>query len=79
MPTQEVPTKEVPTFTLVRFNPRRAARGAEAAKVKIIWPDGDTEELWMSRADIRNNLNERGPSEGLSAALNAYKANKQFP
>jgi len=66
-------TKEIPLFTLVRFNPRRAQRGAEAAEVEVTWPDGETETLWMSKKDLRANAKEYGEQTGLSAALDAYR------
>lgn len=67
------------TSTLIRFNPRRAARGAEAAEVRMEFPDGDTETLWMNQRDIRANIREHGWSQGLEDALEAYKANDWFP
>lgn len=74
-PKIEMTTKEIPLFTLVRFNPRRAQRGAEAAEVEVTWPDGETETLWMSKKDIRDNAKEYGSQAGLTAALNAYRHN----
>jgi hypothetical protein len=68
-------TKEIPLFTLVRFNPRRAQRGAEAAEVEVTWPDGETETLWMSRKDLRDNAKEYGSQAGITAALDAYRRN----
>jgi hypothetical protein len=68
-------TKEIPLFTLVRFNPRRAQRGAEAAEVEVTWPDGETETLWMSKKDLRDNAKEYGEQAGLTAALDAYRHN----
>lgn len=70
-------TKEIPLFTLVRFNPRRAQRGAEAAEVEVTWADGDTETLWMSAKDIRENLKQYGEQEGLLHALESYRNLKQ--
>ena len=61
-----------PLFTLVRFNQRRLQRGAEAAEVEVIWPDGEEETLWMSKKDIEDNAKEYGWQEGLRDALNAY-------
>lgn len=43
-----------------RFNPRRRARGGEAASVRVTWPDGDEEILWMSERDIKANMKEWG-------------------
>ena len=59
-------------FKFIEFNPRRKARGVEAARVEVI--DGDeTYWLWMSRADIGRNIMEFGESEELVKAANAYK------
>jgi hypothetical protein len=64
-----------PKFELHRYNPRRKARGVEAAEMKVTWPDGEVEYLWMSEADIRANIKEFGPSAGLGRAVGAYVAN----
>lgn len=64
-----------PKFELHRYNPRRAARGAEAVEVKVTWPEGDEEYLWMSKRDIRENIVTWGVCAGLDAALKAYSQN----
>jgi hypothetical protein len=64
-----------PKFELHRYNPRRAARGAEASEVKVTWPDGEEEYLWMSKRDINANMKEWGACDGLLDALNAYRQN----
>jgi hypothetical protein len=74
-PEIEMTTKEIPLFTLLRFNPRRAQRGAEAAEVEVTWPDGEIETLWMSKKDIRENAKEYGWQSGLRAALASYSPN----
>ncbi|MCE9664491.1 hypothetical protein LY622_13715 [Halomonas sp. M5N1S17] len=61
-----------PQFRLIEFNPRRASRGAEAARVEVTYSEGDMDELWMSPRDIRNNIREFGQQEGLQKALEAY-------
>lgn len=66
-----------PKFELHRYNPRRAARGAEAAEVKVTWPDGEEEYLWMSKRDINANMKEWGACDGLLDALNAYRQNNE--
>ena len=66
-----------PKFELHRYNPRRAARGAEAVEVKVTWPEGDEEYLWMSKRDIRENIVTWGVCAGLDAALKAYSQNYQ--
>lgn len=64
------------TFTLLRYNPRRAFRGAPAAEVEV--QDGnDTRTLWMSRRDIELNIKDFGEHPGLLEARAAYKANKE--
>lgn len=65
--------KETPLFTFLRFNARRAARGKEAAEVEATWPDGDTDTLWMSEQDIKNNAADHGWQDGLRSALAAYR------
>ena len=64
-----------PVFELVRYNKRRRSRGAEAAEVKVAWPEGHSEYLWMSQQDLRNNISEYGNSPGLLDALVAYREN----
>ena len=50
-------------------------RGAEAAELEVKWSDGDTETLWMSKKDIRDNAKLYGEQAGLTAALEAYRHN----
>jgi hypothetical protein len=57
-------------FRFVEFNPRRAMRGAEAARVEV---DPDGEWLWMSPKDIKANIKEFGDHTELQRALQAYK------
>lgn len=73
------PPVTIPDFKLSRYNPRRAARGKEAAEVEVTYPDGESECLWMSIGDIRNNIHQWGESAGLTAALEAYKTNTEYP
>ena len=54
---------------LVRFNPRRAARGVGAAEVEI----GEA-VLWMTKGDIRKNIEQFGPLAGLLLAKERYKS-----
>lgn len=61
-----------PQFRLIEFNPRRATRGAEAARVEVTYSDGDVDILWMSPQDIRKNMREFGQQAGLQKALEAY-------
>lgn len=64
---------ENPSFRFEEFNPRRAMRGAPAARIWIT-PDVGQEEfwVWMSAADLRKNLKTFGEHEGLRAGLVAY-------
>lgn len=65
-------------FELIRFNPRRAMRGAPAAEVEFR-SGGNCALLWMSRSDIEANIEEFGDHPGLLAAVQAYKDRKEFP
>lgn len=66
-------------YTLVRFNPRRAARKAPAAEVRV--SDGDNEVvLWMSERDVRLSLRDAlaggatdAEVKGLRDAIAAYR------
>lgn len=58
---------------LIRFNPRRAARGVGAAEVEL-----NGEVLWMTRRDIDLNIRDWGELPGLLHAKDAYKANVDF-
>lgn len=64
---------------LVRYNPRRKARGAEAAEVTVVWDDGEHQTLWMSERNLKYNIKLHGPLQGFNDALEAYKANQTFP
>ncbi len=56
------------TFRFIEFNPRRAARGARAARVEV---NGDW--VWMSKTDLQKNITTFGPLEAFTAAIEAYK------
>lgn len=62
------------TFNFVEFNARRAARGAEAARVEVLYDDGVSDLLWMSKRDIARNLMVYGHDEELQKAHDAYGA-----
>lgn len=64
---------DAPEFKFVEFNPRRRLRGAEAARVEVIYSDGESDLLWMSVRDIKANIREFGQQEGLKQALDAYR------
>lgn len=59
------------SFRFIEFNPRRNARGVEAARVEVNY-DGDIGWLWMSKEDVQANIDEFGECEGLRTALDAY-------
>lgn len=60
-------------FKFIEYNPRRYARGAEAARVAVI-EDGDEQWLWMSKADIAKNMMTFGRHPELVKAHEAYGA-----
>lgn len=64
-------------FEFLRFNQRRAMRGAEAAEVLAINADGSSEPLWMSRADIARNMMAFGRHPELVKAHEAYRATQE--
>lgn len=60
-------------FKFIEFNPRRAQRGAEAARVEITNDVGEIFSLWMSKRDISKNMMEWGRCDELTKAFQAYK------
>ena len=60
-------------FRFIEYNPRRAARGAEAARVAVI-EDGDEQWIWMSKRDISKNMMAFGRCDELTKAHQAYAA-----
>jgi hypothetical protein len=60
-------------FKFIEFNPRRAMRGADAARVEVI-EGGEGEWLWMSKRDIAKNMMTFGRCPELVKAHDAYKA-----
>lgn len=66
----------VTTFRFIGFNPRRASRGVEAARVEVLDDGVEQVWLWMSPEDLQANLDEFGESEDLRAALIAYARHK---
>ena len=63
-------------FKFSEFNPRRAMRGVEAARVEV-FDESDPEYggwLWMSRKDIKENMRLHGTHPELKKALDAYGA-----
>ncbi len=60
-----------PYWRFMEFNPVRAMRGKEAARVEI---DPAGEWLWMSKRDIKLNIRDHGDHPELQKALAAYKA-----
>jgi hypothetical protein len=65
------------TFELIDFNPRRHARGVEAARVEVIVNGDSREWLWMSERDIKANIAEFGDSEELQKALAEYRKHQR--
>lgn len=61
-------------FQFMEFNPRRAARGAEAARVLVTYEDGSDDLLWMSKRDIAKNMMAFGRCAELTKAHQAYAA-----
>ena len=59
-------------FTLLRFNPCRADRGAPAAEV-LIRDDDNEVLLWMSLKNIEDNIREFGEHPGLVEARDKYR------
>lgn len=73
-------TRYAPIFHLLEFNPRRYARGAEAARVNVYYGRGDADLLWMSAADIRRNMMLHGKHPELVKALECYsRPGERFP
>lgn len=63
---------QFPQFRFVEFNKRRQMRGAEAARVEVIYGEGDHDLLWMSAGDLHAYIRQFGKHEALTEALNAY-------
>lgn len=61
-------------FKFIEFNPRRAIRGADAARVEVTYDDGESEWLWMSKRDISKNMMAFGRCDELTKAHQAYAA-----
>jgi hypothetical protein len=59
---------DCPVFKFIEFNPRRNARGVEAARVEV-----DNGWLWMSKNDIVANIKNFGAHPELLKALANYK------
>ena len=64
------------TFKLVEFNLRRVMRGAEGARVEVVYEDGSADLLWMSKGDIGRNMRIYGRQPELVKAHEAYRAPK---
>lgn len=58
-------------FRFIEFNKRRAARGAESARVAVI-EDGEEDWLWMSKTDLAKNMIIFGRHPELVKAYDAY-------
>ena len=62
------------TFQFIEFNPRRAARGARAARVEV---NGNW--VWMSVEDLKKNVAIFGPLAAFTEAIEAYKNKGDAP
>jgi len=71
------PIDESVSFRLVRYNPRRKARGARAAELEISDENGSM-ALWMNERDLKANVREYGPHEALLEAMVAYTGNEEI-
>lgn len=65
-------------FKLIEFNPRRAARGAEGARVQYT-SGNQSDTLWMSVSDIKKNIKEFGKHPELLKALEHYASRQPYP
>ena len=63
-----------PVAELIRFNPSRARRGVGAAEVRI-----GADVLWMTQADLRNNIQLFGPLHAFLLAQHHYKTRETYP
>lgn len=63
---------QYPQFKLIEFSKTRQMRGAEAARIEIIYAEGDHDEIWMSAGDLHGNIRQWGQHEALTEALKAY-------
>lgn len=59
-------------FKFIEFNPRRAHRGADAARVEVI-DGGEPQWLWMNKRDIAKNMMIFGRCPELVKAHDAYE------
>jgi hypothetical protein len=74
MSTQQQPqaVPQYPQFKFVEFSKTRQMRGTEAARIEIVYAEGDHDEIWMSAGDLHGNLCTWGQHEALTEALKAY-------
>ncbi len=71
LPVEQVEQAAEPQhWRFIEFNPRRAMRGAPAARVEV---DPSGEWLWMTPLDIRLNIRDHGDHLELRKALAAYR------
>lgn len=67
------PISQYPQFEVIEFNKRRLARGADALRMRVVYAEGDDDELWMSPTDLRKNIQQFGPLEALLAGQELYR------
>ncbi len=61
-------------FKFIEFNPRRAMRGADAARVEVTDADSEPEWMWMNKRDLSKNIKLFGKHPELLKAQAAYAA-----
>lgn len=71
-PQHPAASPQYPQFRFIEFSKRRQMRGAECARIEIIYAEGDEDCLWMSAGELQNNIRTWGPHAALTEALKAY-------
>jgi len=71
-PPKDSKIPEEPQFEFVAFNRRRKLRGEDAAQIRVTYPYGEKETLWMSSLDLQKNVDQFGKSVALLEAMEAY-------
>lgn len=72
MSQPQIQASKTTQYTLIEFNQTRHFRGKEAAKIRIIEPNGDDYWLWMGVSDIKKNIKQFGEQDAFTQALAAY-------
>ena len=66
---------EYDEWKLLRFNPRRAARGAWAAELQ----HGTDGTAWFNVAAIHKTIRDYGDHPELQLALECYRTRREYP